>query len=958
MAENVYLRREQLGTETSGAACAGCTSRDARAKSREAFERFGVTLPPVRTKAARLSGGQRQAVAITRAVMWGSHIVLMDEPAAALGVKQTELVLSLVERLKSHGVAIVFISHNMQHVLRVADRVAVMRLGEKVADFDVHEQTTGTDLVGADDRGGAATSAGESCREDRRLQRRVERRAGRADPLHGQHRPSALRGVDRAALPRRPEARRAGTEGAARRDVRRRRIRGSRAAVSTRLVRHRRARAAELDAGGRFAVSAWLFPTTPGSGPQGIVTKWSEGERRGWGLFLEADGDLGLRIDGETFRTGRPCARSRGRSSPRRSTASASGSSSGRCCASLERACRGRRRARLASAGGPSRSSARATGRARCGGFNGKLEAPRLERGGAVGRSLGLLARHRERPDPRRSRQRPRRAARQHADARGHGTQLDRARDRLARTRARSTRAVFFHDDDLEDAGWEPAFELDRARTTSRAASTQRGCAPADDEEWIPFFVAPAARRRAARRSRSSRRRSRTSRTRTSTRQTGNPVAVTDFVLSDYFLPEDRLAIDVPLLGLYDKHRDGVGCCYSSRLRPVVNMRPHYHLALVRSAHQLLGRPPPRRLARGEGLRRRRRHRRGPARRGDRALCAATGSCVTGSHPEYWTARMLESLAAYLEQRRPGHVPRRQRLLLGDVRRPGRPHVIEVRRGRRGTGTWRGEPGEDFHSTTGEPGGLWRDRGCPPQRLVGVGMAAQGFDRALPFEREAGAATLARAWIFEGVPEGPIGDAGLMMDGAAGLEVDRLDHALGTPPHALLLATARGFSDSYQHVVEEVASSDSRQGGTVSPFVRGDMAFFELPNGGAVFSASSISWCGSLSHNGYDNAVSQITENVLRRFAADAPVNEIAASTGRLERQSVRLSGAQKGSARRIAQFAAEGARRSGYRASIRRPRPNRGRARRRRARAADGRPRRGAGGGGDRPCMRRLGRP
>jgi ABC-type sugar transport system ATPase subunit len=106
-----------------------------------------VTLPPVRTKVSALSGGQRQAVAITRAVLWGSHIVIMDEPAAALGVKQTELVLSLCERLKSHGVAIVFISHNMQHVLRVADRIVVFRLGEKIADFDVREQTTGTDLV-------------------------------------------------------------------------------------------------------------------------------------------------------------------------------------------------------------------------------------------------------------------------------------------------------------------------------------------------------------------------------------------------------------------------------------------------------------------------------------------------------------------------------------------------------------------------------------------------------------------------------------------------------------------------------------------------------------------------------------------------------------------------------------------------------------------------------------------
>jgi ABC-type sugar transport system ATPase subunit len=147
LAENVYLRRELLAPGI------GCyvrlmRKRAMRRQAREGFERFGVTLPPVRTKVSALSGGQRQAVAITRAVLWGSHIVLLDEPAAALGVRQTELVLSLVERLKSHGVAIVFISHNMEHVLRVADRVAVMRLGTKVADIDVHAQTTGTDLVG------------------------------------------------------------------------------------------------------------------------------------------------------------------------------------------------------------------------------------------------------------------------------------------------------------------------------------------------------------------------------------------------------------------------------------------------------------------------------------------------------------------------------------------------------------------------------------------------------------------------------------------------------------------------------------------------------------------------------------------------------------------------------------------------------------------------------------------
>ena len=335
--------------------------------------------------------------------------------------------------------------------------------------------------------------------------------------------------------------------------------------------------------------------------------------------------------------------------------------------------------------------------------------------------------------------------------------------------------------------------------------------------------------------------------------------------------------MDVPLLGLYEKHRDGVGCCYSSRLRPVVNMRPHYLMPLVRSAHQF-----PADLHLVDWLREKRfdvdvitddvLHLEG------RELLERYRVVVTGTHPEYWTASMLDALREYLAGGgRLMYLGGNGFYWVTSVD-PERPHVIEVRRGRRGTGTWRGAPGEDYHSTTGEPGGLWRDRGRPPQQLVGVGMATQGFDRALPFERAEGSRDPRAAWIFEGVADGPIGDAGLMMDGAAGLELDRLDFALGTPPHALLLAVATGFSDSYQHVVEEVESSDSKQGGTVSPYVRADMVFFELPDGGAVFSASSISWCGSLSHNDYDNSVSRITENVLRRFAAEGPVHDATAT--------------------------------------------------------------------------------
>jgi len=131
--DNVFLNRELFHPGLLGRLYV-MDRRRMRRHVMEGFEQLGLTLPPPETKVAALSGGQRQAVAIARAVLWGSHIVLLDEPNAALGVKQTEIVLSFVEELKQHAVGVIFISHNMQQVLRIADRVVVMRLGEKVFD--------------------------------------------------------------------------------------------------------------------------------------------------------------------------------------------------------------------------------------------------------------------------------------------------------------------------------------------------------------------------------------------------------------------------------------------------------------------------------------------------------------------------------------------------------------------------------------------------------------------------------------------------------------------------------------------------------------------------------------------------------------------------------------------------------------------------------------------------------
>jgi simple sugar transport system ATP-binding protein len=145
--DNVYLGRELLRRDPAGRWLRWLNKGAMWREASAGFQRLGLSLPPLKTKVGALSGGQRQAVAIARAVLWGSRIVLLDEPTAALGVKQTEIVLTFIERLKRHGVAVIFISHNMQQVLRVVDRVIVLRLGHKIFDGG-RANLTGPQLVG------------------------------------------------------------------------------------------------------------------------------------------------------------------------------------------------------------------------------------------------------------------------------------------------------------------------------------------------------------------------------------------------------------------------------------------------------------------------------------------------------------------------------------------------------------------------------------------------------------------------------------------------------------------------------------------------------------------------------------------------------------------------------------------------------------------------------------------
>src|SRR6266850_4241223 len=144
--QNMFLGRERLRS--------GFLNEDdmERSASKTLADLRVTTVRSIRQPVASLSGGQRQSVAVAKAVMWNSKLVMLDEPTAALGVVQTRMVLDLVRRLRDRGLAVMVISHNLNDVFEIADRIAVLYLGRLVVQDDastfdlqkvVHYMTTG-----------------------------------------------------------------------------------------------------------------------------------------------------------------------------------------------------------------------------------------------------------------------------------------------------------------------------------------------------------------------------------------------------------------------------------------------------------------------------------------------------------------------------------------------------------------------------------------------------------------------------------------------------------------------------------------------------------------------------------------------------------------------------------------------------------------------------------------------
>ena len=406
--------------------------------------------------------------------------------------------------------------------------------------------------------------------------------------------------------------------------------------------------------------------------------------------------------------------------------------------------------------------------------------------------------------------------------------------------------AIHFHDDDLASADWHTTIDLEVAGDTPSGVYAGR-LRTDDSEHYVVFYVRPP-------------------------RGAEAQVALLMPTYSYRAYANDHCAFDVPFaqmiightpvlqasdveldrhrefgLSLYDTHRDGSGVSLSSRARPILNLAPGSSYWLSPSVWQfnadlhlvdwLTERGPRFDVLTDADL-----HDEGVA------ALAPYRVILTGSHPEYATAAMLDALEEFLDGGgRLMYLGANGFYWVTGVD-PEDPDVIEVRRWG-GSQAWRAQPGEFHLATTGELGGLWRNRGRPPQQLVGVGFASEGLDRSSPYRRLVADGERG-SWVFDGtgVDEGALfGDRGLVGGGAAGLELDIIDEELGTPADAVVLATSGEHSDAYFEVVEELYFNARGFSGPSDPRVRADLTLVSLPSGGAVYSAGSIAWCGALS---------------------------------------------------------------------------------------------------------------
>jgi hypothetical protein len=434
--------------------------------------------------------------------------------------------------------------------------------------------------------------------------------------------------------------------------------------------------------------------------------------------------------------------------------------------------------------------------------------------------------------------------------------------------------AIHFHDDDLFDAQWESDFEL-TIPTTMKSGLYAARLSSGEHSEYVPFAVRPSVGKEAkicfllptasymayA-----------------NEHFTTNPWGGELMWNRTTVLNEDHVFLNEHREyghSCYDRHSDNSPVYYSSRLRPILNMRPMQQGILGGYGSSLWQFNADTHIIdwlteknfefdviTDEDI-----HYKGVDQLKPYSVV------VTGTHPEYYSKEMWDAVYGYTQQGGRLMSMGANGFYWRSSYHPGKRGLLEIRRAEGGSRASEPPTGEYYLSSSGELSGLWRRQGRrSPQVLTGVGFTAEGFDISSYYRQMPDRYNPRVEWMFEGIDEQELlGNFGLIGGGAAGLELDRADRNLGTPPHALVVASSEGHSDAYMLVVEELLFNLPGCNGRQCDWVRADICFYETPNGGAVWSVGSIAFAGSLSHNDYANNISRLTDNVLQRFIDPAP---------------------------------------------------------------------------------------
>ncbi|MDC0100901.1 N,N-dimethylformamidase large subunit [Alphaproteobacteria bacterium] len=424
--------------------------------------------------------------------------------------------------------------------------------------------------------------------------------------------------------------------------------------------------------------------------------------------------------------------------------------------------------------------------------------------------------------------------------------------------------AILFHDDDIYDFGWDKDFEFVVPDDMPSGIYIMRIEAEGHYDA-MPFFVCPPLGKRRA----------------------DLCVLVSTFTYTIYgnharpdFAPSWLEKISAwnaypnnPSeyrhygLSTYNNHTDGSGICHASHKRVLFNLRPGY-------------------LTFGEASCSGLRHFQADSHliawlhnqdiaydivtddeldRDGVAAISGYKAVLTGSHPEYHTSATLDALKDYRDNG--GGL-----IYLGGngfywriVRHSEEPTLLEIRRSEDGLRAWASEPGEYYNAFDGSYGGLWRRNGRPPQKLVGIGFTAQGNFVGMPYKRVNYDKNM--DWVFDGINGELLGDFGFSGHGAAGFELDRRDEKLDEGQDIITLAQSYDEGNRFILVPEEMLTHlTNLSGSPEADAKRADMVYFKTATGGQVFAVGSITFCGSLPWNNYDNNISTLLRNVVRKF--------------------------------------------------------------------------------------------